>query len=73
MVTGPLDDIDAISRFLIHSKSRTCDYTVGGIYMWVHYFSYRYCIYRDTLFIEGVSEEDMSRPGFLDAFGRSAS
>lgn len=64
-----LDDIDAISRFLINSKSRTCDYTVGGIYMWVHYFSYRYCIYRDTLFIEGVSEEDMSRPAFSMPLG----
>lgn len=56
-----LDDMCAISRFLTHSKSRTCDYTVGGIYMWVHYFNYSYCIYRNTLFIQGVSEEDMSR------------
>lgn len=64
-----LDDIAEISKYLIHSKSHTCDYTVGGIYMWVHYFSYRYCIYRNTLFIEGVSEEDMSRPAFSMPLG----
>lgn len=64
-----LGDIPAISRFLAYSTSRTCDYTVGGIYMWVHYFSYSYCIYRNTLFIKGVSEEDMSRPAFSMPLG----
>lgn len=64
-----IDDIAVISRFLSRSVSRTCDYTVGGIYMWVHYFSYRYCIYRNTLFLEGVSEEDMSRPAFSMPLG----
>lgn len=37
--------------------------------MWVHYFSYSYCIYRNTLFIQGVSEEDMSRPAFSMPLG----
>lgn len=64
-----IDDIAIISKYLPYSASRTCDYTVGGIYMWVHYFSYRYCIYRNTLFIEGVSEEDMSRPAFSMPLG----
>ena len=64
-----LDDMGAISRFLTHSKSRTCDYTVGGIYMWVHYLNYSYCIYRNTLFIQGVSEEDMGRPAFSMPLG----
>lgn len=64
-----LEDMDIISNFLKKSASRTCDYTVGGIYMWVHYFNYRYCIYRNTLFIEGVSEEDMSRPAFSMPLG----
>ncbi|MDE6317000.1 MAG: phosphatidylglycerol lysyltransferase domain-containing protein [Muribaculaceae bacterium] len=64
-----LEDMLIISNFLEKSASRTCDYTVGGIYMWVHYFNYRYCIYRNTLFIEGVSEEDMSRPAFSMPLG----
>ncbi|MBD5235111.1 MAG: DUF2156 domain-containing protein [Barnesiella sp.] len=64
-----LEDMDIISKFLEKTASRTCDYTVGGIYMWVHYFNYRYCVYRDTLFIEGVSEEDMTRPAFSMPLG----
>lgn len=65
-----LEDIPAIARYLPFSGSRTCDYTVGGIYMWVHYFNYSYCIYRDTLFLQGVSEEDMSRTAFSMPLGR---
>lgn len=65
-----LDDIPAIAQYLPYSGSRTCDYTVGGIYMWVHYFNYSYCIYRDTLFLQGVSEEDMSRTAFSMPLGR---
>lgn len=64
-----LDDIPTISRYLSYSTSHTCDYTVGGIYMWVHYFNYSYCIYRNTLFISGVSEEDMNEPAFSMPLG----
>lgn len=64
-----LNDIPRISRYLNYSSSHTCDYTVGGIYMWVHYFNYSYCIYRNTLFISGVSEEDMNQPAFSMPLG----
>lgn len=64
-----LNDIPKISKYLSCSTSHTCDYTVGGIYMWVHYFNYCYSIYRDTLFISGVSEEDMSEPAFSMPLG----
>lgn len=42
----------------------TCDFTVGGIYMWLRYFSYRRAFVRDTLFIEGVSGKDSSQRAF---------
>lgn len=59
-----LKDMAAINRLLPLSGSRACDATIGGIYMWADYFKYEYCIYRDTLFIAGVSEGHMSLPAF---------
>lgn len=45
-----------------YNSDRTCDYTLGGIFMWVDYFSYEYCILEDTLFIKGISE---NHPGLV--------
>ena len=55
-----LADMPLINQLLQHSSTRTCDYTAGGIYMWIDCFGYQYCVYDDTLFIKGFSE---NRPG----------
>ncbi|MDE5642527.1 MAG: phosphatidylglycerol lysyltransferase domain-containing protein [Muribaculaceae bacterium] len=55
-----LADMPLINQLLQHSSTRTCDYTIGGIYMWIDCFGYEYCVYDDTLFIKGFSE---NRPG----------
>lgn len=52
------------------APSRTCDYTVGGLLMWADYFNYTYTIYRDTLFIKGVTEDDVTRPAFSLPIGK---
>ena len=59
-----LADLPEINRIVQMSKSRTCDYTIGGIFMWVDYFKYSYCIYSDTLFIRGVSESNLTDEAF---------
>lgn len=59
-----LADLPAINAMLQRCDSRTCDYTLGGIYMWIDYFDYEYCIYRDTLFIKGVCEDSRRTPAF---------
>ena len=62
-----LDDIPRINAILTGdhgSMSRTCDYSIGGILMWVDYFDYSYCIVDDTLFIKGVTENDITTPAF---------
>lgn len=59
-----IDKIDEIHKFLNKSKSVSCDYTIGGIYMWIDYFKYQYCIINDTLFIKGVAQDDMSKAAF---------
>lgn len=56
--------IPIILPFLKLWKSKTCDFTVGGIYMWIDYFKYKYCIYNDTLFIIGREEDDISKVAF---------
>lgn len=59
-----LEAIPVINEFLHRDPSRTCDYTIGGIYMWIDYFSYRYCIAGDTLFIEGFSEDNLDEVAY---------
>lgn len=51
-----LADMPLINSMLQMSQSRTCDYTIGGIYMWIDYFHYKYCVVDDTLFIIGRTE-----------------
>ena len=53
-----------IRRILQMSPSLTCDYSIGGLYMWINYFGYKYCIYKDTLFITGVEENHLDRQAF---------
>lgn len=48
------NSLPLVLPYLHTSGSRSCDYTVGGIYMWIDYFKYHYCIYRDTLLIKAL-------------------
>lgn len=60
LVFRPLtpDTLPLVNSLLQTATSRTCDYTVGGIYMWIEKFAYTYCVLEDTLFLRGVSEAD---------------
>ncbi|MDE5785304.1 MAG: phosphatidylglycerol lysyltransferase domain-containing protein, partial [Duncaniella sp.] len=67
ITTADVDRIyDILSRY---ASAGTCDYTVGGIMMWVDYFNYSFAIVYDTLFIKGVSEEDSSQVAFAVPVG----
>lgn len=57
-------DMPLIWEFLEREKGRTTDFSYGGLFMWVDLFQYRYAIYKDTLFIKGVVENDRSKPAF---------
>lgn len=58
------NSLPLVLPYLRSSGSRSCDYTVGGIYQWIDYFKYHYCIYHDTLLIKGVAEDDVKRTAF---------
>ncbi len=66
----PIDKeaMDVIWPYLLLQTERTCDFSYGGILMWVEYFNYEYAIYRDTLFIRGRSvtadTSDIGRSAF---------
>lgn len=45
-----LSAIPEIRKYLQYSKVKTCDYTVGGIYMWRDYFKMQYAVRDGTLF-----------------------
>ncbi len=59
-----LCDLPLINSILQDSLSRTCDYTTGGIFMWIGYFGYEYCVVDDTLFIKGLAQNDRSVTAF---------
>ena len=63
--TPAMSDMAAIAPLLGSATSRTCDYSIGGIYMWIDYFKYRYAIHRDTLFIMGHAESDPAARAFM--------
>lgn len=63
------DSIAEIYPYLKGFRGMSCDYTVGGLFMWIDYFKYRYCIYRDTLFIKCVAEDNRERKAFAQPLG----
>lgn len=51
-------EMPRISEVLGYCRTRTCDFTIGGIYMWVRWFGYRCAFVDGTLFISGMAEDD---------------
>ena len=64
------ETMKGIWPYLSRETGRTTDFSYAGILMWVDYFKYEYTIYRDTLFIKGVVESDLSKPAFSLPVGR---
>ncbi|MCM1110550.1 MAG: phosphatidylglycerol lysyltransferase domain-containing protein [Clostridium sp.] len=67
-----LDDIPQARQILTAwtPGSRTCDLTVGGIFMWTDYFRYRMAVVGDTLFLCGLNEKDLRTTAFSVPCGR---
>ncbi len=59
-----LKSIPLLRRYMPRAGSLSCDYSVGGICMWIDYFNYQYCISADTLFIKGVAEDNRHEMAF---------
>ena len=60
-----------IVPYLKLQSYRTCDFTIGGIYMWIDYFKYEYCIADDLLFIKGYAEDENKKTAFTLPIGTS--
>lgn len=67
-----LNSLDEIRPYLYKQSFRTCDFTIGGIYMWIDYFKYEYCITEDLLFIKGYAEEEMDKVSFSIPIGSNS-
>lgn len=63
-------DLPEILPFLQKAPWRTCDFTAGGMLMWVDYFRYSFCIVDGTLFVKGLAEDDVSLPAFSMPIGQ---
>lgn len=58
------EDMPLIWSFIKNEPGRTTDFSYGGILMWIEYFNYEFCVYKDTLFIKGVVENERDKPAF---------
>lgn len=65
-----LDDLPKINLYLQYQQYRTCDYTIGGMFMWADYFKYEYAILHETLFIKGRSEINSAEVAFSLPLGK---
>lgn len=59
-----LDEINSITQLLLGAPARSCDFTIGGIYLWIDYLRYQRAIKDNTLFMKGMSELDLATPAF---------
>ncbi|HBR31884.1 MAG TPA: hypothetical protein DD733_07340 [Clostridiales bacterium] len=50
-------DLEVIKKYMQQQVFGTCDYTVFGIYLWSDYYSYAYCVYKDTFFLKRLSDD----------------
>lgn len=64
-----LNDIPTLAGALAGAPWRTCDYSVGGLMMWVDYFNYEFAVADGTLFIKGLDEADRRHPAFAVPVG----
>ena len=46
------DSINEIKEFLNFKDFRTCDYTVGALFMWREYYKSKYAIYKNHIFFQ---------------------
>ncbi|MCM1483017.1 MAG: phosphatidylglycerol lysyltransferase domain-containing protein [Muribaculaceae bacterium] len=57
-------DIPRLRPMLTAHPFRSCDFSIGGIFLWADYFHYSACIVKDTLFIKGVTVNHSDVPAF---------
>jgi hypothetical protein len=65
-----IDDLQEINHYFQFQHYRTCDFTIGGMFMWADYFKYEYTIFDETLFIKGVSEINLKKTAFTVPIGK---
>lgn len=61
-----LNDIERLNPIFDASADfRSCDFTLGGMYMWINFFGYRRAFTNDgALLVNGLSEADVLTPAF---------
>lgn len=53
-----ITDLAEIQPFLERHPFRSCDFTVGGLFLWAKAFDYKWCIEAETLYISGHAVND---------------
>ena len=54
-VTG--NDIRLLNKYFTSFPSRSCDFSIGGTFMWTEYYGYEFAEFKNTLFLRGRDPE----------------
>lgn len=67
MIFKPIkeENINMIAPYINKENYGICDFTVGGILMWVKYFDFHYCINNEILYIKGKDVLDETKTAFF--------
>lgn len=65
-----LDMMPRVAEILAREASPSCDYTIGGIYMWIGLYDYEICIDDGELYVSGCASDGSMRPSFFMPVGR---
>lgn len=64
-----LDDIPLLKHYFINKINRTCDFTIGGTFMWRDFFLTEYAITDDTLITKSIVHYANNREVFTIPLG----
>lgn len=67
-------DIATLKQTLYQTHTLSCDFTIGGLFLWAGFFNYRIGRLPDgTVVVGGVAEDDVTRPAFWIPLGSGIS
>ena len=52
-----LEDLELVRPYFRHAPWRTCDFSVGGMFMWRDFYHIEYCIEEDVLYVRQRRED----------------
>lgn len=63
-------DLELIKKYMKQQAFGSCDFTVFGIFLWADHYNYAYCVFDETFYLMGKTEN--GKTDFAVPFGKIA-